>query len=316
MATTAWVALTCPQCGAPLPRIALWRSVNCTACGSLIHKTESVVTRDSFRQALKRAYRDVAGLDAVVCGGARYQLMQSLGVGEISQVYLARRLGSQPLLVTIKLSSSSRAEELYARETHALQELQQLDSDGAGSYYSRLLPEVIARSVVEGNPARQALVLRHPNGYWGSLAALNGRFAAGIDPRHSVWIWRRMLDILNFIHHHGWSHGDVRPEHALVHPHDHGVCFIGWSSARKGARNNDQVADLCRSARVVQVLLCGAGGSGAMPGGVPDNLAQLVTKAGTDQDFCRSQGASGLDTLLRAEANAAFGPPAFVPLAI
>ena len=313
---TAWVALTCPQCGAPLPRIALWRSVNCTACGSLIHKAESVVTRDSFRQALNRARQDTAGSDAVLCGGARYQLLQTLGVGEISQVYLARRTGPQPLLVTLKLSSSSQAEALYAREAQILQELQQLDSEGAGSYYSRLLPEVIARAAVEGNHAGQALVLRHPSGYWGSLASLNERFGSGIDPRHSVWIWRRMLDVLNFIHARGWSHGDVRPEHALVHPHDHGVRLIGWSSAGKSAREEDKVADLCRSALVVRVLLCGASGSGTMPGGVPTGLAQLVTKASTDHDFCHSQGAAGLDAALRVEAKAAFGPPAFVPLAI
>jgi serine/threonine protein kinase len=242
--------------------------------------------------------------------------MQALGVGETSQVYLARRTGSQPLLVTIKLSSSPKSEELYAREARISQELQQLDSEGAGSYYSSLLPEVIAHGAVEGNHAGQALVLRHPSGYWGSLATLNERFAPGIDPRHSVWIWRRMLDVLNFVHDRGWSHGDVRPEHALVHPHDHGVRLIGWSSAKKGAVENDKVTDLCRSARVVQVLLCGTSGSGTVPGGVPTGLAQLVTKASTDHEFCRLHGAVGLDALLRAEAKAAFGSPAFVPLKI
>ena len=48
----------------------------------------------------------------------------------------------------------------------------------------------------------------------------------------------------------------------------------------------------------------------------PSGLAQLVTKAATDEDFCRSQGATGLDTLLKTEARAAFGPPTFVPLTI
>ena len=313
---TDWAALACPQCGAPLPRVALWRSVNCPACGSLIQKTESVVKRDSFRQALIRARQDAGVSDAVLCGGASYQLMQSLGAGEISQVYLARRIGPQPLLVTIKLSSSSRAEEHFAREAQVLQELQRLDAEGAGAYYSRLLPEVIARGAVEGDQGRQALVLRHPVGYWGSLALLNERFASGIDPRHSVWIWRRMLELLNFIHQHGWSHGDVRPEHALIHPRDHGVQLIGWSSAQINAGENVRAADLCRSACVVQVLLCGTAGSGSLPAGVPAGLAQLVTKASTDLDFCASQGASGLDARLRAEANTAFGPPAFVPLTI
>ncbi len=312
---TNWIALTCPQCGSPLPRIARWRSVNCGSCGSLITKTESIVTRDSFRQALNRARRELGGLDALLCGAARYQLIQHLGEGEISQVYLARRVDSLPLLVTIKLSSSSKAGELYAREAQIVEELQQLDTNGAGAYFSKLLPEVIGLGAVEGDHGKQALVLRHPSGFWGSLASLNERFASGIDPRHAVWIWRRMLEVLSFIHNHGWCHGDVRPEHALVHPQDHGVRLIGWAAARKGATQAEKALDLCRSARVVQILLCGAGDRN-LPDSVPGALAQLITTASMEQEFCHSHGAESLDGLLRAQANAAFGPPAFVPLKI
>lgn len=308
-----WVALNCPQCSAPLPRLALWRSVKCGACGSLITRTESVVTRNSFRQALSRARRDPAGLDGVLCEGRRYHLLQELGSGEISRVYFARRVGSLPLLATIKVSSAPKAAALYAREAQVARELQALDCDGVGAFFSRLLPEVIAQGLVAGDGGKHALVLRHPAGYWGSLAALSERFATGIDPRHVVWIWRRMLEVLNFIHKHGWSHGDVRPEHALVHPQDHGVRLIGWASARKGGAF---AADLMRSARVMQVLLCGTGNSGTLPDGVPTGLAQLVTQAATDEGFCRSQGAAGLDTLLRSDAAAAFGPPSFVPLIV
>lgn len=310
----AWVALKCPQCGAPLPRVALWRTVKCSACGSLITKTESVVTRDSFRQALNRARQESASLDAVVCGGACYQLLGRLGAGEISEVHLARRIGSQPLLTTIKLSSANVAAAVYAREAQVSHELQLLDSDGAGAYFSRLLPEVIAQGTLEGNH-KQALILRHPTGYWGSLASLNEHFASGLDPRHVVWIWRRMLEVLNFVHKHNWCHGDVRPEHALVHPQDHGVRLIGWASARKVAGGKDKVADLCQSARVAQVLVCGAGGS-SLPGTVPEGLAKLVIRAAANEDGFCSQGADGLDALLRAEAEAAFGPPSFVPLTI
>jgi serine/threonine protein kinase len=310
----AWIALNCPQCGSPLPRIALWRSVKCGSCGSLINKTESVVERESFRRALNRLRQDVGGLDAVVCGGARYQLIQRLGAGEISRVHLARRIGSLPLLATIKISSASAAAVLYAREAQVAKELQLLAPDGSGAYFSRLLPEVMACGAVEGCHGEQAIVLRHPSGFWGSLAALNEQFASGIDPRHAVWIWRRMLEILGFIHGQGWSHHDVRPEHALVDAQNHGVRLIGWAAAKQDAAAG-KAMDLCRSARVVQVLLCGASDR-SLPATVPPGLAQLLTRAANDGDFCRSQGAEGLDALLQVEAKAAYGPPAFVPLTI
>lgn len=314
----AWVAVNCPQCSAPLPRAAIWRSVKCPSCGALINRTEAVVLRDSFRQALLRARQDSVLSDGgVQCGGQWYHLMQLLGSGDISQVYVARRVGLLPFLVTIKLSSATAAAARYAREAQALRELQAASSGESGAYFAQLLPELVAEGAVTGgSQARHALVLRHPNGYWGSLAALNEHYAQGLDPRHAVWIWRRMLEVLGLIHARGWSHGDVRPEHALVHPQNHGVRLIGWASAQRGASVKDQAADLMRSARVALVLLSGVSEAGAVPSHVPTDLAELLTRAAENDDFCRTQGARGLDAALRAAAQAAFGPPSFVTLAI
>ena len=239
--------------------------------------------------------------------------MQQLGTGEISQVYLAQRLGTMPYLATVKISSAPDAATRYAREAQVLRELQSAEADSASAYCLQHLPVVLAQGVVQGDGSRHALVLRHPNGFWGSLAALNQRYPSGLDPRHAVWIWRRLLDLLLYLHAQGWSHGDIRPEHALVHPADHGVRVIGWASARRDANAKDQARDLQRSARVVLVLL--SGGS-SLPGAVPKELAQLVTQASDDEDFCRQQGASRLDALLRATARNVFGPPTFVNLAV
>ncbi|MEO5714021.1 MAG: lipopolysaccharide kinase InaA family protein [Luteolibacter sp.] len=273
--------------------------------------------RDTFRKALERSRQgDFATGQSIECAGQGYQLMQSLGNGEISQVYLARRMGALPFLATIKLSSAPSAAARFAREAQVLRELHASLDGAAGAGFAQFLPEVVAQGVVEGDGGRHALVLRHPNGYWGSLAALGQRFTQGIDPRHAVWIWRRMLAVLGFVHSHGWSHGDVRPEHALVHPRDHGVRLISWASARKDAGAKAQAADLMRSARVILVLLNGAGETDGINGHVPAELAQVVTLASQDVEFCLSQGAGGLDALLRVAASAAFGPPSFVPLSI
>lgn len=258
--------------------------------------------RDSFRKALARARH--SGGD-IQCAGEHYVLLGLLGTGTISDVYLARRIGAMPFLATIKLSSSPDAVKRYAREAEVLLELHAISS---------LLPEVVGHGPLDGDPSRHALVLAHPSGYWGSLADLNERFPQGIDPRHAVWIWRRMLNVLRFVHANGWSHGDIRPEHALVHPGDHAVHLISWGSAQKDA--NNQAADLLRCAKTVVVLVSGTSGSGAVPGAVPPALARLLTRASQDEAFCRAQGAQGLDDLLRTAAQEAFGPPSFVPLTI
>lgn len=310
----AWVALNCPQCSAPLPRVAIWRSVKCASCGALITRTEAIVKRDDFRQALVRARQGAAAaVDVVHCGGASYSLMQRLGSGEVSEVHLAQRSGPMPFLATLKLSTSPDAAARYAREAEVLRELHDSGSDSAMAYAAQRLPDVVTHGPVDGGTWRQALALRYPTGFWGSLATLHDRFPQGIDPRHAVWIWRRMLDVLHFIHAQGWAHGDIRPEHALVHPQDHGIRIIGWAKAQKGAPLEARSADLVRSARVVQVLVGMATGASESDR-VPTPLADLLERAGRDQDFCRAEGAQGLDALLRSAAQAAFGAPAFVPL--
>lgn len=311
----AWVALNCPQCSAPLPRVAIWRTVTCGSCGATITRAEAVVKRESFRQAWLRA-RASESTGAIVCGGKAYQLLQNIGHGAVSEVYLVRQAGPLPMLATLKLSSDPAAAGLFAREAGALNELHAALAVDAGVLAAQRLPSVVALGGVEGDPGRHALVLRHPSGYWGSLAALHDRFPQGLDPRHGVWIWRRLLDGLHIIHALGWAHGDIRPEHALVHPRDHGILIIGWGAARKGADPAAQAADLMRSARVVQVLLGGASGVEAAERRAPAPFAELLAKTAGDENFCRQHGAAGLDALLRAAAEKAFGPPAFVPLVL
>lgn len=313
----AWVALNCPQCSAPLPRVALWRSVTCGSCGALIARTESLVLRDTFRQALLRSKRGHAPTGQTIrCSGQDYQLLQSLGSGEISKVYLAQRIGTLPLLTTLKLSTESSAAKRYSREAEVLRELHRSNNDAARSFFSQNLPEIVAQGAVEDHAGHHALLVKHPIGYWGSLEALNERYEQGLDPRHAIWIWRRMLEVLGVIHAQGWSHGDIRPEHALVHPANHGVRLIGWAAAKNRASEDDRANDLMRSARVVLVLLNGSSDSAGLPSHVPGELSQLIIHAAQDLGFCRAEAAEGLDTLLRKSAKAAYGPPSFVHLSI
>jgi serine/threonine protein kinase len=241
-------------------------------------------------------------------------LKERLGQGEVSEVYLAHRIGPMPFLTVIKLSSATHAAAAHAREAKILRELTALACSDSDAHFALLLPEVVTVGMVEGDTSRHALVLKAPNGYWGSLAALHEHFPQGLDPRHAVWIWRRLLAMLAFLHSRGWAHGDVRPEHALVHPSDHGVRLIGWTAAQKTTDAMAQATDLMRSARIIHILLSGTAEQSTMIYHIPIELASLVNQAANDTAFCQQQGALGLDSALRNAARAAFGPPAYVPL--
>ncbi|KIQ28213.1 serine/threonine protein kinase [Variovorax paradoxus] len=314
------LALSCPQCSAPLPRAARWRTVNCSYCGATITRGEETVEREGFRAAWRRANADVAGGRIVQWRGARYRVLAPLGFGEHSEVLFAERLGAVPERVTLKLAREASDNDVLLREGAVLQALQSLSVPGA-AYFTRRLPQPLGTGIAEGlgDGKRQALVLRHPNGFWGSLQDVLQANPQGIDARHAVWIWRRMLEVLAFVHGAGWAHRDLSPAHALVHPRDHGVLIIGWSQARQPSGSALAAAaarDLAQAAWTVRAALHGgAAGDTVDPGlgaHTPAPLAALLRQCSEDTAFCERLGAQGIEQALSDASREAFGAPQFV----
>jgi hypothetical protein len=311
------LALSCPQCSAPLPRAARWRTVNCSYCGATIVRGTETVERESFRAALRRANADVPGGRILTWRGARYRVLAPLATGEHSEVLLAERLGALPERVTLKLARDAAADKVLLREAAVLQSLQELSAAGA-AYFTRRLPQPLGTGLAEGlgDGARQALVLRHPTGFWGSLQSVQQANPQGIDARHAVWLWRRMLEVLAFVHGTGWTHRDLSPAHALVHPRDHGVLLIGWSRAQHATGSAHTAAvmrDLMQCAWTVRAVLHGGDADEPGVGGrTPAPLAALLRQCSEDPATCQRLGAQGIEQALSAASREAFGAPQFV----
>jgi hypothetical protein len=139
-----------------------------------------------------------------------------------------------------------------------------------------------------------------------------------------VWIWRRALATLGFIHDAGWTHGDVSLEHLLVQPRDHGGMLIDWSAATRvvtGVQEDKLLSsatvarDLVQLAWSMRMLLCADPASDVprIPASVPAALSALLTRCSEDAAWCASERAHGLDRLLLEAGRASFGAPRFVP---
>lgn len=299
----------CPQCGGSLPRQALWRTVSCSYCKAVVTLNTRWVERASFRAAWQRAQARPEGSgDWLSLQGHDYRLLRCLGQGEASQVWLAERHGATRLLAVVKLQPAPG--EALAREADTLARLQRLQAADS-AYFSQRLPQPLAIGPCTGRDG-VALATRAWPGFWGSLADVLAAHPGGLaDARHAVWLWRRVLELLGYLHGNGWSHGDLRAEHWLIHPQDHGVHLVGWSQARPRA---DAALDLQQSAWTVRAALAGLNEQPpALPPRCPAALRELLLRASEDRDWCRSQGAAGLDRALSAAALADFGPPRFVP---
>ena len=239
-------ALACPQCGGPLPRQAQWRMVACPQCTAMVTRSARVVERRPFHEAwLRSRVVDRAGHRVIRIASRDYRVLATLAAPDGGELLSAIRVGPLPERVVIRLSDDGA---LLEAEADALRRLQGLDLP-ASAYFSQRLPQLVAFGTTDGD-ARDALVLRQPVGYWGTLADVRAHHAGGLrDARHAVWLWRRVLEVLAYVHGAGWTHGDLRASHWLVNPADHGVLLVGWGLARRGAAGIDrQLAAAARQA--------------------------------------------------------------------
>lgn len=316
------VTLSCPQCGAPLPRQARWRTVACQYCGNDVTRSEEVVAAAEFHQAWLRAQAAFEpGPHEIRCLGQRYRRLAPLGIGSTADVLLAERIS--PLLerVVLKIAHAGASPGRLKREMETLRQLQAAQTAGA-AYFSQRLPQPVGCGVTQdlSGQEKDVLVLRNPTGFWGSLADVKKHYPAGIDPRHAVWMWRRMLEVLGYLHQSGWAHGNLAPEHLLVHPGDHGILIIGWADA-KPIRHADRgtslvrpsaARDLVQSAWAIRAMLSGGDDEPSIPATTPAPFASLLKKSSEDASWCATLGAAGLNQALVAAARASFGPPQFI----
>jgi serine/threonine protein kinase len=306
--------LNCPQCAAPLPRQALWKSAQCSYCGVLVSKTETTVLRESFRGALQRQRANgSSGSNTLRCNGQTFAIKETLLTSaDGSRFLLGQRVGAAPIQVLLKLGEKTKFKPLFLLEAQNLAHFHSVQS-AVGGYYSRLIPNVVEMGDADDfYPNQTVMVLGLVPGLWGSLSSVIANYTNGVDVRHVVWMWRRVLEMLAYVHSVGWSHGDLSPEMSWVNPRDHGVHLMNWSKANSNANEATQSLDIQNSARLVQVMLAGAFEQPLESLNAPKEILDLLSLVMNDADFCYRRGARGIDELLVKAARNAFGSPKFL----
>lgn len=314
---TANSALICPRCGGPLPKQALWRIVNCPFCNSTVTRNTRAVQAQTFHEIHRSALQNIPrGNDSVQVGGVVYRRLFQIGAGDEARVFLGERVSTVTERVVLKIGAAPERTDLFDREIAALTALQASRSADA-AYFTTRLPQVIQCGPTTGTPGYNypVLILRHACGFWGSLDQARSFYPAGVDARHIVWIWRRTLEVLGFVHRQGWSHGGLRPEHLLVHPRDHGILLCGWSRARSDSAVSLAAritVDLRQSAWAMRELMAPLDQEPTGFGAAPAPLVDLLQRVSEDARWCRDQSAGTIEAALRQAALESYGAPQFV----
>jgi len=332
-------AIMCPQCGAPLAPHKFGRSIVCSYCGATVQLDESSVSAELFHRAFRvwnspESYQIPSWISI---GESHWALDQCIANGDISDVYTGQRARWPTELVILKLLRDRQNTTLFDNEWEVLQVLQHSDARGAETFTMLLPQPILHGDITTGvHAGKRVNIFRWISGFYHTFDEILRAYPQGIPPRASIWIWRRILEVLSFLHNSRIVHGAVLPSHLLVQENEHGVRLVGYSAAspfgeklrtispgyesfypqsvRPFAKLTMQL-DLTMSARCIVAILGGNPETGSLPGTVPRRLAKLVQQiALTEPGDSGREDAWSIREELGIIASEVFGPPQFIPI--
>lgn len=331
-------AIMCPQCNAPLTPHHFARSIVCSYCGATVRLDEASVSATTFQKALRtwnstEAYQN---LPLVSIGDRHWGLNQLVAHGETSDVYAAQRARWPTELVILKLLRDRQHLEQFDNEWSILQLLQKSNAPGADVFTALIPQPVFHGDVTDGAFAgRRVSVFRRSSGFYHNFDEVIRAYPQGIHPRASIWIWRRILEVLSFLHSAGMVHGAVVPAHLLVQENDHGVRLVGYGLAgRMGEAlrttseayrsfypqskpdhlNLTAQLDIVMSARSIVAILGGDPETVSLPAEVPAKLADMIQQIALSKDAATGENAWDIREALGRISNEVFGQPQFMPI--
>jgi serine/threonine protein kinase len=332
-------ALVCPQCNAPLKPSRFAQSVTCSYCGTIIQLDSSAVTAERFHEAFRiwnspETYQITTWISL---GDRHWAVNQQIAEGEISDVYKGRLARWPTELAILKILRDDKDSDRFENEWNALQALHRSEARGADSF-TALLPQPIMHGEISPGlyAGKRASIYRRISGFKHTLEDVTRAYPQGIPPQASIWMWRRILEALSFIHASGMVHGAVTPAHLLIQENEHGMRLVGYGCAGKKNQKLRNIAsdaepfypkstrsqlsltpqlDLIMSARCMAAALGGDPSARSLPDAVPIPLVNIVQRiAHSDPTATPGEDAWSIREELGTLANQVFGPPRFIPI--
>ncbi|MFZ5896022.1 MAG: hypothetical protein ACOY0T_33510 [Myxococcota bacterium] len=189
-----------------------------------------------YRERLNEYLSEFAA-DAHFVGATPMRFLGRLATGHSSDVFLAERATRLSERLVVKRLRAREDAELFENEQRVLAALANSGEQGA-SYFTTLLPQRVAY-VAQGGEI--SAVFREPIGFVHTLESVAIAHGFALDPRHAVWIGRRVLELLSFVHRSGFVHGAVLPAHVLIHADEHGARLVGFSCAATAGTHVERI---------------------------------------------------------------------------
>lgn len=164
-----------------------------------------------------------------------YLLTESLLNSDICDVYKATDKDDNNVI--FKVSKNSKDNDLVENEINKLNGFKEkIDTLESEDFRSKFLPKIIDNfNIKSDKKTLKALILPDYEelGYV-SLVDVKEKYKDSFDPRHIVWIFKRLLMVAGYSNSFGITHGCIIPPHILVHPIDHSIILLDWSYSIDG----------------------------------------------------------------------------------
>lgn len=240
----------------------------------------------------------------MIVGGRPWSLVGRLGAGQHSDVWQARREGPLGELGVLKVPRDEAGREALAREFAVLNGLTIVENQGS-RWFGQLLPRPVARDEASGVTA-----YRWRPGFFTPLSRIVAERPDGVAVAVGLWVWKRLLEQLHWLHQTGMVHGAIDLDHVLVHRHEHGAVLVGFTEAGPAGPERHAALDRQAAAQVVLRLLGAPEGVWLAPQAVPGPVAALLHR-----DARRGDGeAWAVKEALDAAAQSTLGPGGFAPI--
>lgn len=157
-------------------------------------------------------------------GGREYQAVELLARGDFCDIHVCMVDNQSQRRAIFKIVRDKADNDLLAAEARTLREL-----FASKSKYHAYLPKILAAGEIDGLLVN--VITYFPKNV--SLTRVIEAHPDGLDFRDMVWMYKRLLTVLGYVHQQGFVHGAVVPPHVLIGPEDHGAKLIDWSYSLK-----------------------------------------------------------------------------------
>ena len=237
----------------------------------------------------------------------------------------------------LKILRDRKDIDRFDNEWDVLETLHKSDTTGADSF-TMLIPQPVAHGDISSGmyAGKRVSIFRWISGFYHTFDAVIQAYQQGIPTRASIWIWRRILEVLSFIHTSGMVHGAVLPSHLLIQEMEHGVRLVGYDCSGhigEKLRNAYQTfesfypqsaqsrltlttqLDLTMSARCIIALLGGDPVTASLNTSVPAPLIRILQRVTRIEHTGKSsEDAWSIREELGDIAKQVYGAPQFIPI--